>query len=120
MDRHAHIERRRTETSAECDQLVSEAKPACRAMTHVQNDLATLNVLSRHMDTFDRGVDHDMRRLHAVADPLVHRTQQIGTSRLDRRLSHYACISCSRRERLCRNAGREKMRLAYFEMTGAC
>src|SRR5690606_7900802 len=92
-----------------------------RMIAHVQNDLAGLHVLSGHFHARHGGVYDDVRRLRIVTDPLVHGPEQIGPARSQRGLCHgYARISCSIRERLWRNAGREKMRFAYREMDGAC
>ena len=81
-----------------------------RGETHVQHDLAVLDVLTRHAHARRRRVDHDVRRLAAVGDPLVQRPQQIRSAGLQCRISRSATLKHAR------NVERAKIEFMYFTM----
>src|SRR5208337_2726757 len=94
--------------------IVAQLEQLRRREADVEHDLAVLDVLARHGHPLGRGVHDDMRSLAAVGDPLVQRPQEIGTARLQWRISRSGGV------RQARNVERANIEFMYFTMGCAC
>jgi len=78
-DRHPDVERDTGKSRAEADAGVGELEVVCSRVTDVEDDLAVLDVFSRHGNAINGGIDDDVGRMTVIAHPFVHRTNQVGT-----------------------------------------
>ena len=75
--RHADVHRLTTEAGIEADPFIGDQQITHRTGCDIEHDLAVLDVLTRHLDTFLLGVHHDVRRIVVIQQPLVECACQI-------------------------------------------
>lgn len=79
--RNPNIEWYAGEACTKTDCFIRQLEIMSRGLTDIQNDLAIFDMLARHADSVDAGIDNDVGCVAIVTHPLVHRADQVGPFR---------------------------------------
>src|SRR5690606_33657280 len=80
LQRDENLHRHTTETGTEFQCTITNHQAAHSSGADIEHNLAVGNMLSRHLNTLNTGINHDIRSTVIIEDPFVQRTDQIGAT----------------------------------------